>query len=765
MRIDRSIGKYVNSDNWQSRYKEKEVMKRHVVLHLSLVLMLLALYSSAFGESEFFKQFKHNYNLIDEDLNHYRGEMATVKDFVYKKDIGTLTLTDGRIIFARYVQDRPTAAIFIGKGNFSMNVPTHVGKETLVWCSGDSTVNEDFEFCFIRMADDFDLKLREKYTFEEHKISWKEYNTYKQEQGEFFFKPTVEHEYDNYFQLLRSVYERKDDGYFWVDLNRYVFNYDPNRPQQVSLAYEHEGGSMTVFDCVKVEKESLGNYDDLGLSYISFPTTLVKRSGGLEMGGLDGAHIPLGAIDMQIVVNRDSLRFLSAFLHYNFTVDSVRYNGGPADFWRRGDFSFFGIILPEYVRKNDTANVTVYYHGKDYTIPMPFVKNPLPSAISVTFTIPDGFNYLMPDKTPLSDVNGGREKFSVEPDRPYRHFYFQPVPGGFDTVTTQSETGMAFSFLKSAELRKGRATCLVPDDLYESTVVDAFSYWAARLGPPLGTADEFVFPDSMMSSMPGLMEVNQTYCWEQGTGDFHAMAGTQVARQWFGSLMQPISDRETWFENGIPDYLSLMYVQYKLGAGTFYSQMLLRRNLILIEVEKNDDLPIGIGSRLSPAQRTVKGAWLMHMLRFLMFDLEGNQPDLTFLKFVRQFAYQANNQPFSNKDFVELAEQYYGDKLDWFFRHWLFGRNVPEYNVEWSAESRSDGNYVIGNVITKAVEPEFKMPVIIRVESADGQSAFFRPMLNAGQDNFELGPLQWQPSNIYFNEFYSVLSKDNVKKK
>ena len=51
------------------------------------------------------------------------------------------------------------------------------------------------------------------------------------------------HTYDNYFQLLRSVYERAEDGYFWIDFDRYVYSFDPNRPEEeVVVAYEHEGG-------------------------------------------------------------------------------------------------------------------------------------------------------------------------------------------------------------------------------------------------------------------------------------------------------------------------------------------------------------------------------------------------------------------------------------------------------------------------------------------------------------------------------------------
>ena len=60
---------------------------------------------------------------------------------------------------------------------------------------------------------------------------------------------------------------------------------------------------------------------------------------------------------------------------------------------------------------------------------------------------------------------------------------------------------------------------------------------------------------------------------------------------------------------------------------------------------------------------------------------------------------------------------------------------------------------------------EFKMPVVIRVQAESGESVYRREMIEGVQDSFELGPFAFTPKEITFNEFHSVLSKDNVKKK
>ncbi|MCK4301332.1 MAG: hypothetical protein KAW91_01075, partial [candidate division Zixibacteria bacterium] len=159
-----------------------------------------------------------------------------------------------------------------------------------------------------------------------------------------------------------------------------------------------------------------------------------------------------------------------------------------------------------------------------------------------------------------------------------------------------------------------------------------------------------------------------------------------------------------------------------------------------------------------------KGLWLFHMLRLLMFDLESSS-DKPFFKFLHELSLRARMKSFTNQDFIALAEKHYGQPLDRFFEHWLYGRNYPEYEVAWTA-TESDASYTIGvDVITKQVAPEFTMPIILRVEGVDGSSRFFRQEISGLHDSFELGPLAVEPKELVFGEFYSVLCKSKVKKK
>ncbi|MEW6051885.1 MAG: hypothetical protein AB1644_12600 [Candidatus Zixiibacteriota bacterium] len=732
-------------------------------LRYLLMLMLTAVVGTAAAQSDFYKKFKSDYASLDLDLLNNPCELGIVKDFVYQKDIATFTFHDGKMYLLRPIDGRPTTAIFIGRGSAAIDIPAHVERQCLWYASGDSGVAQDFVVCFIRMADDLDLRLKEKFTFATQQLDWKDFNLAKKAQGEFFFKPVIQHEYDNYFQLLRSAYERSADGYFWIDFNRYVFSFDPNRAEQTVVAYEKEGGAVTVTDGAVLQRKERGITDDLKMSDIFYPTTIIDRRANLVMQGMEGRQIDSGDILARLVVNTDSTRFQSLFLHYNLKLDSMAVDGVPVEFHRRRDFNFIGVMLPAYRHKGDTLDVRLWLHGKDFVSAMPYVENPAVSPHHLTISSRPEFNYLLPGVEKMEQGTGDVTTITVEPTQQFRDFQFQGYAPKFDTIPKTTETGVTVNFLKSRAITKKQFECFVPDETYQSATLGAFNYFAGTLGNPAGLFGFSVFPEGSMS-MPGILEIRQVHCIIDGTGGFHLLPGVEMGRQYFGALMRPASSREQWLVDAAPEYLGLMYVQEALGAGPFYTELVGRKNVVTTLVERSRDLPLGTGYRVPDSLRVCKGAWVLHMLRFMMLDLE-KQSDATFLKFLRELSNLCNSRTFTNADIVALAEKSYGQPLEWFFRHWLFERNIPEYSVEYTIVEKENGWGVDGQVRTNGVGSDFQMPVVMRVETTNGESSFMRQMITGNQDHFTLGPFAVQPKQLYFNEFYSVLSKDNVKKK
>ena len=734
---------------------------------LLIALMLPVLAGPVTAKSDFMEEFDHNYETLDLDLLNNDCEVAQISDFVYHKDVATFTFEEGTLYLLRYVFDRPTTAVFLGRGRAEIRIPSHLERQSLETVARDSLVREDFETCFIRMGDDFDLALRERFTFDTTQMGWRDFNAgAKKVQGEVFFKPTMWHTYDNYFQLLRSLYERRADGYFWIDFNRYVYSFDPNVPEEVTVAFEHEGGDVIATPGAVFQRQEKGIYDDTLMSRIGFSTTMLDRVAQVEMTGLDGKYLEHASTTVKVLVNCDSIRFVNLFLHHNLHLDTVLIDGHPADYKRRKDFKFIGMILPQYRFRGDTLVFKLCYHGKQYDHAMPWVENPQPTPHRYTFVTPKGYNYFMPGMGPVEEIDGGKQRFEVAYDRPFDEFYFHGYASGLDTVSVVTDIGMSLNFLPWAMMNKKYSDCLIPLDTFQAIGTDAFNFMSRRLSMPPGPFTIYVSPGGSRT-MPGVISTPQIACVREGAnaafGGFLMVAGPATARLWFGPLMQPATDREVWLGDALPEYLTLLFIQSSLGPA-FYSNLNYKQDLVHTIVENRNDLPLAVGARADLSIRTYKGLWLLHMLRMLMYDLE-SKSDAVFIRFLQELVQRLNTRPFTNVDFADIAEKHYGAPLDWFFDHWLYDTNYPEFDVAWEVNRRDDGYYVEFDVQVDQVDPDFRMPIIMRVAFDGDQSSFARRTVMGEPGNYELGPFDLEPKELVFGEYFSVLGKSSVNRR
>jgi len=327
-----------------------------------------------------------------------------------------------------------------------------------------------------------------------------------------------------------------------------------------------------------------------------------------------------------------------------------------------------------------------------------------------------------------------------------------------------SDIGVTVSFLPSDHIDKHHFTCFIPPELYRPAVMSGFNAISGKLGPPLASFAVAVYPEPC-ASMPGLMGVSQTDCHADGTGGLVMQAADAAAQQHFGALMRPATDREFWLMDALPDYLSLLAVADVIGSDVFFGELRRRRDHVYTVLDNDEDRPLASGRRISAVDRKAKGAWVIHMLRCMLVENPWSKDDRAFWRYLTELKILTNTTLFTNEDIIRLTEKHYGEPLDWFFKHWLYQRYIPEYKVEYRIEERDGAHIIVGDVTTEKVPADFKMPVVMRVVSEGGESVYLREMIEGNQDSFELGPFEFKPKELVFNELHSVLSKDRVRKR
>jgi hypothetical protein len=711
--------------------------------------------------------FSAHYHALSSDLLTRKGEIVDVDNFVYQKDVATFTFSKGKFLLQREVNSRPTLAIFVGKGTARVDIPSHVGRCALQGLTKDSLVEEEFTVCFIRFGDNFDLKLKSAFGSREGSLSIGEFRDAKKAQGQFFFKPIAWHGVDNYFQLLRSAYDRTDDGYFWADFNRYVFTFDPNVPEEVQVSYDREMSSLIAIPGARFQRAEHTSYEDTATSHLNYAVTCLGQSTEFEFGGLDGANMKSCRHEMTLRINRDSTRFVSLFLDRNLQLDSLHCVGVEASYHRRHDFPHVGIILPDYLYRDDTLKVVAWYHGTKYGQAYMYVLDNSPAPHAVTIKCPSGYNYYVEGTSRAVPTEDGLQRIEVEGTELNDLPAIMPLATGYDTTIVATEWGLDLRYL----CEHGYNYTVKEED-FKGTVEKALRFMYDRLGPPPCGDRMWVTPRTIYSfSLAGAMGVLD-YHGEVEYGGFHLFAGRAAARQWCSTGDRLCSYRERWLKYAIPEYLTLMFIEQELGEVPFYTSLSYYRESMYSAIEDDLDLPLGTGSTVSTGNPylnfmagglTCKGIWLLHMLRNLMYDEDAGS-DAKFIALLRDFIDLSKTRQVSNADFIRLAEENFGFHLDWFFRQWLYGIGIPHYDVTYSTESTEAGHMLNMHVVTHGVSEPYLFPILLRFDLPDGP-AYVRQFISCTRQDYVFGPFEQKPEKLYFNEYYSALSKDDVERR
>jgi aminopeptidase N len=260
---------------------------------------------------------------------------------------------------------------------------------------------------------------------------------------------------------------------------------------------------------------------------------------------------------------------------------------------------------------------------------------------------------------------------------------------------------------------------------YIDTATKEFQFFSGLWGAPLSNNLKIVqLPDDTVPA---------TWSTEMALMSTRAMAGkinyrllaNTIAHQWWGSSVSPASKNDWWLSDGLSRFSEARYVEDAAGQAAYQE--------VVKDMEVGalayDTVPLSGLSRLdtfSPefqALATDKGAVIMTMLRWVVGDA-------AFEKTLTNFAQQFQGKSATVDDFRTVAEQNYGDKLNWFIMQWVNSTGAPEFKTKYTVYRLggpavcSDPKKCKGFRIVGEIQQDldlFRMPVEVKVDT-DGQS-------------------------------------------
>ena len=302
-----------------------------------------------------------------------------------------------------------------------------------------------------------------------------------------------------------------------------------------------------------------------------------------------------------------------------------------------------------------------------------------------------------------------------------------------------------------------------------SEVFDSIQYFENLNGPfPFDHLDISQIPGSFGQGWPELVYLSTLAFLppeaqaRAGIGEIaqaqarELMPFHEVAHQWWGNVVVSASYRDAWIEEGMANYLSILYSDSKKpNRHRMYGWLEHFRDLLTAKAAGTSETvdeagPLSLGFRLASsktpgAYESVvygKGTWVIHMLHELMRDPGAKDHDARFRDLLHSVLRENRFRAFSTEDFERAIEKRMTPamdlegthKIDWFFAQWVRETGIPHYKVEYQVKPHGQEFLVTGKLLQRNVADEFAVPVPIYAAHATGKSERLGVVVTTGPE-------------------------------
>jgi len=269
------------------------------------------------------------------------------------------------------------------------------------------------------------------------------------------------------------------------------------------------------------------------------------------------------------------------------------------------------------------------------------------------------------------------------------------------------------------------------------------------------------------------------------TGFVQEVTPHEVAHQWFGHSVGWASYHDQWLSEGFAEFAAGLFLQQAVGPKwqKDYIDFWERQRVRILDknnfgVSPNDAGPLWLGLRLiSPKSAQAyqgvtysKGAYVLAMLRSLMmadYGTPGN-PDQAFIDMMKDFMELHRDIPASSESFKAVVEKHMTKKmdlqqngrLDWFFREWVMGAQVPRYSFKYDVQPAEGGKFKVHTEITQSeVDDNFAMFVPVFADFGQGMVRLSQVSVVGNSTRTYSFLMDRQPKKVALNAYKEILER------
>lgn len=726
---------------------------------------------------------------------------ATVSEFPFQRECATFVLQQGRLFLFPELYGGRHVAFFEGEGRFLFTPPIRPEQEHLERVIDHSRIDTSFDRLFLFFADETAAQLERAFDFSPGELARSDSD---------FLKDTAELLLDGEGDVVVSgmataILNRDHNDYFYASLDAedpgdLCMEVSPYRPEEVTLERRRRTIGATIGS--KLELLSMfhrGSDYEQGRQHDYRSYERVRADHFQMTIGLDRGLDMSARCEMSVESRVDSLRWFRILLHPSLDVDSLSWGDGRGlQHWRGKDAWELWVSADPPLAMGERRQLRVTYHGdviertgdwialQSSLFWYPHLDSRERATFDVTYEVPEEFTLASAGRKAAEEMRGQVRVSRWEVTQPSRNFSFSL--GFFKLFTIEDERIPPVAIYMSKSHHRDIGEELVEEGIVSgrgmekqvgADVANAIAFFQHVYGPgPEGHLRVAELPRSHGEAFPGLLQLSwATFQTENEDGFNELFRAHEVAHQWWAHGVDFNSYHDQWLSEAFAEYSGLWFMQNQLGNNERFFRYLRdwrdrifdNRNYTL--GKGRDAGPIWLGYRTgadaTPGDYDLiiyeKGAWVLHMLRNMLLDLDTMNED-KFLDLMRDFYTRYRGNEASTADFQEVASEHFGMDMSWFFEQWVLGTALPTYEYAYRVIAEGENQFRVSlQVRQRGVPEEFRAYMPIYVDFGEGRFTRMRVLLTGSDSQFDLPPMSLRPREIRLNDMESVLCRvENV---
>ena len=756
------------------------------------------------------------------------SDVITVNHLELRRDAATFTFNSGSFCFYAAVNGKITGAVYKGDGHLHITPPTQAERHNLSILNKTEEFDEDFDRLVLRFTDETAAELSKgavgkggpdaDYAKEAQALHEFGRHHLKENVDLRLLQDVLSPVPGGYF--LAAIHGKKN-GHLYFSLDPLGVSWVA--PEEEALMIFREDGESTYPLAFHRSAEytkgtASGNERNAAYRIVSEDlNTSIEKSGFLS-----------AVATVEVRAEQDGVAVVPLDLYATLRVSRVDASRGDSlDFIqeKKEDDPDFGVVLAQPLKKGEIALLKITYSGKDVVFNegsgnyYPVAREDwYPNASQglgdyatyrMQFHVPKELQ-LIATGTKLSEKTEGATtttEWKTEMPLAVVGFSLGSFVGKDAQFAYPSGGGLSISAYANKEppdfvarianhgLGTMNTTPMLADELSQG--VAAAQVYTNYYGPmpfshvalPQQSACSYGQSWPMLVYLPicGFFDSTQQHFLGLGAEDMYWKVVTphEVAHQWWGQTVGFSSYRDQWMSEGFADASASIYLQAtRPKPDDFLEFWKQERKLI---TEKNafgfraiDVGPVTMGFRLSSPKAGwniyrylvyPKGAYILHMVRMMMWTPKDG--DDRFRATMHDFLESHRLKPATTEDFKAVVEKHMSPqmdldgnhKMDWFFNQYVYGIELPVYHFESQVTPNGDASSLHLKLTQSGVSNNFKMPVPLYLEFADGKVMRAGSINISGDKTIEqsvvLPKFSSPLKKVLINYYYDVLSTEN----